>query len=188
MKNQNEMSFGDIRGFSNIAHYVLGIAIFVYTVAIILGVIAEIFYTFGDIVDIVTIGIFDIYRFQTGNFSAYVLAMPNLATSFTMANAPAYGSPAGSLALVLVVTLIGGLLAIGVMLYLRLIFNELRNGISPFSAKMVKRFFMVALFITGSAIISNPSFTSLILAIFMWLMYYIFKHGNKLQEESDTTL
>ncbi|MCL2286585.1 MAG: hypothetical protein FWC32_09520 [Firmicutes bacterium] len=42
MKNQNEMSLGDIRGFSKTAHKILGVAIVTYAVVIVQTVIAEI--------------------------------------------------------------------------------------------------------------------------------------------------
>ena len=185
---------GDIKSFSKIAHYVLGVAIVVYTIAIVNVIIAEIWLFLGTAVEIITVGsirpfFFDLYRVQLGSAgTAFIPLFPFRLTAFSVANAPENISPFSSLVFVLFLTVIGGLIALGVMLYLRFILRELKRGVSPFSPKMVDRFLLVTIFITVNALISNPSFATITLAGFMWLMYYIFDHGRKLQEESDTTL
>ncbi|MCL2286584.1 MAG: hypothetical protein FWC32_09515 [Firmicutes bacterium] len=131
---------------------------------------------------------FDVYRLQAGSVNVFLPMLPLRATTFTITNAPADFSPVGSLVLVLFVAVVGGLIAIGAMLYLRMIFKQLRSGVSPFSTAMVRRFFYVVIFFTVNALISNPSFATIMLAGFMWLMYYVFDHGRELQQESDTTL
>ena len=190
MEKHNRTSLGNIKKFSGIAYKVLGIVVIVYTVAAVLAVIAEIWLFAGGNVDVVSLRplALDIYMLRWDNASVFIPVAPNIVTSFTVANAYTHLSPGAALAVVLAVSVIGGLMVIGGMLYLRHIFKELKIGVSPFAPAMVNRFLYVVIFITLNALISNPSLANIILAGFMWLMYYVFDHGRKLQEESDTTL
>ena len=186
-KMESKASLGDIRGFSKIVCNVLLVAAVIFAIIVIMGVVADVWpFAFGT-VDTVSIGGFPVYLLRIGDSSTFIPAIPYRIT-FSLANAPAHASLLASALLILVLSIIGGSVIVAAILYMRFIFKELGDGMSPFSLKMVNRFFMVTVFITVYAIISNPNISTIMLAGFMWLMYYIFDHGRKLQEESDTTL
>jgi|GEM_PF-6998724 len=96
--------------------------------------------------------------------------------------------PALHVGIIVLISLIGHGLFMAVILYLRVVFKELQGGASPFSRKMVWRIFIFAFITTTMLFTTNFSLTSILFAVFMWLLYCIFSYGSKLQEESDTTL
>jgi hypothetical protein len=101
--------------------------------------------------------------------------------------------PAGSENVFL--TTIVNLFALGIllaaMLYIRSIFNDLRNGGSPFSRKIsFAAYFVAGAMLSVSLHGDRLSFDIMLLfpAALLAMMGFIFDYGRILQEESDTTL
>ena len=77
--------------------------------------------------------------------------------------------------------------SVAVLWYLRRVFVELRDGLSPFCEAMVGRVKWLAMLVTFYMAVTFD-LGGLLLALVIWLLYFIFKHGCMLQDESDTTL
>jgi len=78
-----------------------------------------------------------------------------------------------------------------VLLYIRSIFKYLKKGGSPFSGKISKAAYYIALGLFYYGIfddVAGRGFMMIFPAALIALMGYIFDYGRKLQEESDTTL
>jgi len=79
------------------------------------------------------------------------------------------------------------------LLFLRSIFNDLKNGGSPFSRKISFAAYAIAIFIASNTL-HGPTgrfswdFYAIFPALLIGLIGFIFDYGRVLQEESDTTL
>ncbi|MCL2203835.1 MAG: hypothetical protein FWB88_07840 [Defluviitaleaceae bacterium] len=184
-------SWGNIKGFSNALHKVLGIVAIVYPIFIVMHILSELWRIFGWNVEVITVGgwqpfVIDIQILRIGQSAVFI---PATTLGIPLYGASTYTPDATTLNVVLTIVLLilaQGFL-FGAILYFKKLFKELKNGASPFSHKMVGRILTLTIFITVFAIF-NITVTNVIFLVFAWLMYYIFDYGRKLQEESDTTL
>jgi len=181
---------GDIKGFSSMLYRILGVLAIAYPILVISNILSEIWRIFGMVADKMYLGVFGIQLLRIGDSSAFIpvtsLGITIFPESPVMEFSIAY-------ALVIVVALlIAHCLKMAGIFYLRAIFRELKNGISPFSSKMVGRILSLAWLATFltifEAVNQALSLINIVLLVTTWLLYYIFEHGRKLQEESDTTL
>ena len=82
-------------------------------------------------------------------------------------------------------------LFLGLMLFIRSIFKDLKNGGSPFGKKVAWAAYGISLFLFFNALHSGRfdfQFIMLIPSALVALIGFIFDYGRILQEESDTTL
>ena len=191
MKKQcNEVFLGDIKGFSNALYKVLGLAVILYAAVIAMHILSEVWPIFDGTVDVIRVGgwpfAFDIHLLRIAQSSAFIPVVTFGLILFGE-NVTVPASTMAYFALVVVIASIAHGIFMALLLYFRFLFKELKNGVSPFSEKMVWRILMIAIIATISAI-ANITLTSIIFIAFIWLMYYIFDYGRKLQNESDTTL
>ena len=187
----NKDSWGDIKEFSSLLHKVLGLVAIVYPIFIIMHILSELWRIFDWSIDVITIGgwqpfVIDIQMLHIGQSSIFI---PAATFGITLYGGSTFTPDPTSLNIVMTIVLLllanGALM--GAILYFRAMFKELKNGVSPFSDKMVWRISTLVIFITVFAIM-NITITNIIVLAFAWLMYYVFDHGRKLQNESDTTL
>jgi len=184
-------SWRNIRDFSNVLYKVLGVVVIVYPIFIIMHILSELWRIFDWTTEIITVGgwlpfVIDMQRLHIGQLSIYIpittLGIPLFgASTFTP------DSTALNVAITIVLLIIAQGALMGAILYFKTLFKELKNGVSPFSHKMVSRISMLTIFITIFVLL-NITIINIIFLTFAWLMYYIFDYGRKLQDESDTTL
>jgi len=183
-------SGGNLLGFSGLLYKVLGVLLFTFPIVAISNVLSEIWRFFEFPVYMYYIGAWGIPILRIGDSSAFIPTLPlgpiifplNTGLEFTVLNV---------IIVVVLVLLVHGVF-FAALLYMRIIFRELKNGVSPFEKKMVDRVLTLAWIATFinifEAVNLNLSLINISLMITTWLMYYIFRHGQNLQDESDTTL
>ena len=173
-----QITWGDIKGFSHKIYNALGVLAIVYPILMILHILSEIWRIFDWNEDIVTFGNWQLYNI-----------IP--ATTFGISFFGGSAFTPDSTPLNIIITILALVLANGVSIvaifYFRSLFKELKNGMSPFHSKIVTKILSLAILITVFSILSFD-IRNILLMLFMWLLYYIFDHGHKLQNESDTTL
>jgi|GEM_PF-1162909 len=121
-----------------------------------------------------------------GSSSRYVPTFSTLARVFPGSTYVPEASLANILIFIIPLFLLNIVLFL-ILVYFRKIFIDLINGVSPFTDKMVSRIDTIARVTTVYAVLTF-TVPSVFFAIFTWLMYYIFIHGKRLQDEYDTTL
>ena len=184
-----EMPLGDIKGFSRAVYKLLGAAAIFYALVITLHILSELWSILGGTVDVVSVGgwwPFELQLLRIGQSSVFIPAS-NFGLTVIGVNVTMPVSAAARAALVLTIALIAHGLLMTCLLYVRAMFGELKDGVSPFSSKMVTRILMLAVIITLLTV-ADLSLSGIMLMVIMWLVYYIFEYGRKLQDESDTTL
>ena len=191
MKKQcNETQTGDIKGFSNMLYKVLGVIAITYPLLIVSNILSEIWRIYGLALDVISLGVFSVQLLRFDGSSVFIPAVtwgisifPNSPVrNFAMAEATVIGA---ALLVAHCFIMVG-------ILYLRNIFKQLKSGVSPFSTKMVGHILSIAWYATILTIFDTVnqrlSLVNIVLLVTTWLLYYIFEHGRKLQEESDATL
>ena len=182
---------GGIKGFSELVYRFLGVAAVVYALVIVMHILSEIWPVVGGEVAVVTIGgwrpfVLDVQLLHVGQ-SAIVIPVTTFGLALFGVNVTLSDSMAVNVVFVLLIALIAHGLFMVCLLYARALFGELKEGVSPFSPKMVQRVFWLALIATLLTL-ANLTLGGGILLIVMWLVYYVFDYGRKLQDESDQTL
>jgi len=177
----------NIKKISGIAYVLLTIGIVIWAVIGLMIIVEDIWVSSALPIETVTVGwgwpfSLDIQLLHFEGTSGFI---PVLNTGWTTAGAIDSA----------IISVLISIVAIGiftfVLLYVRSIFKYLKKGGSPFSGKISKAAYYIALGLFYYGIfndVAGRAFVMIFPAAFIALMGYIFDYGRKLQEESDTTL